>query len=298
MTSGTHPVALITGSSSGIGEATATTLAGLGYRVFASGRTLENVEHLRGRSPSLEIMEIDVADEDSVRRGVQRVLDAAGRIDVVVNNAGFAIFGAVEDLDREALRRQFEVNVFGAMSVCRAILPAMRRQRSGCIVNVSSMAGRISPPLLGAYCASKFALEALSDSLRVEARPFGIHVVVLEPGATLTRFPDRAMAESANVLANTDSIYASVYRGALANYTTPSTGVSSKDVARRIAHIVRTRHPAARYRVRWYDTLALALTGILPQRALDFGVSRWIGLQELRPGRRRNSQERNGARNS
>jgi len=143
MTAGTHPVALITGSSSGIGEATATTLAGLGYRVFASGRALENVEHLRGRSPSLEIMEIDVADEDSVRRGVQRVLDAAGRIDVLVNNAGFAIFGAVEDLDRETLRRQFEVNVFGAMSVCRAILPAMRRQRSGCIVNVSSMAGRI-----------------------------------------------------------------------------------------------------------------------------------------------------------
>jgi len=199
-------VALITGSSSGIGEATATTLAALGYRVFASGRTLENVEHLRGRSPSVEIMEMDVADEDSVRRGVQRVLDAAGRIDVVVNNAGFAIFGAVEDLDREALRRQFEVNVFGAMSVCRAVLPGMRRRGSGCIVNVSSLAGRIAPPLLGAYCASKFALEALSDSLRVEARPFGIHVVVLEPGAIITRFQDRAMKESAKVLANTDSI--------------------------------------------------------------------------------------------
>src|SRR5256712_14090728 len=137
MTAGTHPVALITGSSSGIGEATATTLAALGYRVFASGRTLENVEHLRGRSPSVEIMKMDVADEDSVRRGVQRVLDAAGRIDVVVNNAGFAIFGAVEDLHREALPRQVEVNGFRAVSVCRAGLPGVRPRRHRCHVELT-----------------------------------------------------------------------------------------------------------------------------------------------------------------
>src|SRR2546426_7074597 len=207
MAVGTGRVALVTGCSSGIGEATSIALAERGLRVFASGRTLAGVEHLRSLAPNLEPMAIDVTDDASIRRGVAQVFNAAGGIDVLVNNAGYAIFGAIEDLDRETVRRQFEVNVFGAMSMCRAVLPTMRRQRDGCIVNVSSVAGRVSAPLLGAYCASKFALEALSDALRMEARPFGIRVVVVEPGATLTKFRERAMKESASPLEKRDSAY-------------------------------------------------------------------------------------------
>ena len=278
-------VALVTGSSSGIGEATALALARAGFRVFASGRTLAGVGHLAAAAPGIEPLELDVTDDASVRRAVARVYNAAGRIDVLVNNAGVGIFGAVEDLDRETLRRQFDVNVFGAMAVCRAVLPIMRRQGAGWIVNVSSVAGRVSVPLMGAYCASKFALEAFTDSLRVETRPFGVRVVSVEPGSTRTAFQERAVRESASVLERKDSVYASVYRDVFASYTTPALGASPEDVGRRIAGVVSKRRPGARYRVKWYDTLAVAVTRVLPARAVDFGVSRWVGLGRLRPSR-------------
>src|SRR2546426_7162034 len=252
MAVGTGRVALVTGCSGGTGEATAIALAQGGYRVFASGRTLAGVEHLRG--PAIEPIEIDVTDDASIQRGVARVFNAAGRIDLLVNNAGIAIFGAIEDLDRAAVRRQFEVNVFGAMAVCRAVLPTMRRQRGGCIVNVSSVAGRFSAPLIGAYCASKFALEALSDALRGEARPFGIRVVIVEPGATSTRFQERAVVESAEVTPRKDSVYADVYRSAFVTYTTPMLGASAGDGGRRITKGAKKGRPPARARVKGYDT--------------------------------------------
>ncbi len=277
-------VALVTGCSSGIGEATALALAGARFRVFASGRTLAGVEHLRG-TPGVEPIELDVMDDASIVRAVAHAFNAAGRIDVLVNNAGFAILGAVEDLPREEIRRQFEVNVFGAMALCRQVLPIMRRQGTGTIVNVSSVAGRVSVPLMGAYCASKFALEALTDSLRVEARPFGIRVVSLEPGSTRTAFQVRAVRESASVLERKDSVYASLYLGAFASYATPALSASPEDVARRITGVVSKRRPGARYRVKWHDALAVAVTRVLPARALDFGVSRWIGLVRLRTSR-------------
>jgi len=281
MVAGIGRVALVTGCSSGIGEATVLALAERGFRVFASGRTLSGVEHLR--APDIEPLEIDVGEDASIQRGVARVFNAAGRIDVLVNNAGIAVFGAIEDLDRATLRRQFDVNVFGAMAMCRAVLPTMRRQGGGCIVNVSSVAGRFSVPLLGAYCASKFALEALSDSLRGEVRPFGIRVVIVEPGATYTKFQERAVLESAGVLEKKDSVYAEVYRAAFVNYTTPTLGASADDVGRRIARIATKRRPAARYRVKWYDTLAIGFTRVLPRPVLDYVVARWIGLEALRP---------------
>ena len=281
MAAGTQRVALVTGCSSGIGEATALALAKSGFRVFASGRALAGVEHLRGRAPGLELIELDVSDDASIQRAVAHVFNVAGRIDVLVNNAGFAIFGGVEDLTREELRRQFEVNVFGAMALCRAVLPVMRHQGDGTIVNVSSVAGRVSTPLLGAYCASKFALEALSDSLRVEARPFGVKVVTVEPGSTHTRFQERAVRESASVLARPDSVYAGLYKEAFASYTSSVFGASAEDVGRRIAHIASKRRPAARYRVKWYDTLAVAFTRVLPARAIDFALAKWIGLESL-----------------
>ena len=298
MSAGIRRVALVTGCSSGIGEATAIALADVGFRVFASGRTMAGVEPLRSRSPDIEPIEIDVADDLSIQRGVAHVFNTAGRIDILVNNAGYAIFGAIEDLERATLRRQFDVNVFGAMAMTRAVLPTMRRQGSGCIVNVSSVAGRFSAPLIGLYCASKFALEALSDALRGEVRPFGIRVVVVEPGATYTKFHDRAVMESAPVVDRKDSVYAPVYRAAFVNYTTPAIGASAEDVGRKIARIATKRRPAARYRVKWYDTLAIAFTRVLPSRLLDLVVARWIGLEALRPVRAERSHVGDGARNS
>ncbi len=298
MATGVRRVALVTGSTSGIGEAAALELARHGFRVFASGRTLAGVEHLRGRSPDLEPIELDVTDEGSVRRAVARVFNEAGRIDVLVNNAGYAIFGAVEDVDRDVLRRQFEVNVFGAMSVCRAVLPIMRRQGRGTIVNVSSLAGRVSAPIMGVYCASKFALEALTDSLRVEARPFGVRVVCLEPGATRTRFQERGLRESASILGKTDSVYAPVYKDAVENFTSSVFGATAEDVGRRIRHIAEKSRPAPRYRVKWFDTLAVAFTRVVPARAIDVALARWVDIDRVRPAPAGNSQDRDGSANS
>lgn len=292
----TRRVALVTGCSSGIGEATAVALAAMGFRVFASGRTLAGVEHLRG--PGIEPLEIDVTDDASIQRGVARAFNEAGRIDLLVNNAGYAVFGAIEDLDRATLRRQLDVNVFGAMAMCRAVLPTMRRQGSGCIVNVSSVVGRFSTPLVGAYSASKFALEALSDALRAEGRPFGIRVVVVEPGATYTKFQERAVRESGEILEKKDSVYSELYRTTLVSYTTPALGSTAEDVGRKIARIASKRRPASRYRVKWYDTAAIVFTQILPTRVLDFVVRRWIGLDALRPTSSRRSHSGDGARNS
>ena len=298
MTAGVPRVALVTGCSSGIGEATALALAESGFRVFASGRTMAGIEHLRGRAPGLEPIELDVSDDASIQRAVAHVFNAAGRIDILVNNAGFAIFGAVEDLPREELRRQFEVNVFGAMALCRAVLPVMRRQGDGYVVNVSSVAGRVSTPLLGAYCASKFALEAFSDSLRVEARPFGVKVVTVEPGSTRTKFQERAVRESASVLARTDSVYAGLYKEAFSSYTSSVFGASAEDVGRRIARVVAKRRPAPRYRVKWFDTLAVAFTRVLPARVIDFGLAKWVGLERLQSAAAANSHEQHPPANS
>lgn len=281
LTEGVQRVALVTGCTSGIGEATALVLGARGFRVYASGRTLAGVEHLHDRVPGLEVIELDVRSDVSIESAVSRILHESGRFDVLVNNAGVGVLGATEDLDRGAWQRQFEVNLFGAAALTRAVLPTMRAQRDGYIVNVSSVAGRVSVPLMGAYCSSKFALEALSDALRVECRPFGIRVVVVEPGTTHTKFQERAMAESSAVLRKVDSIFAPVYRHAFLRYTVPSIGATAEDVAQRIARIVTKRRPAARYRVKWYDTLSIAMTRVLPRRAIDYGIARWVGLQRL-----------------
>jgi NAD(P)-dependent dehydrogenase (short-subunit alcohol dehydrogenase family) len=184
-------VVLITGSSTGFGRATAEAMARRGYNVFATmrdsaGRNTsyrEALESLAKRENlSLRVVEMDVASDESVSSATQAVLKSAGRIDVVVNNAGVATLGITEAYSIPKIQRLFEVNVFGAARVNRAVLPAMRRQRSGLLIHVSSAAGRVVVPYLGIYCASKFALEALADSYRFELAPYGIDSVVVEPG--------------------------------------------------------------------------------------------------------------------
>lgn len=198
-----NTVVLITGASTGFGRVAAETLARRGFTVFAtmrdtSGANASNCEALqslanRERS-ALHVVDLDVTQDASVEQAVQRVLDEAGRIDVVINNAGIGALGVTEAYTIEQVQQLFDVNVYGAVRVNRAVLPAMRRQRSGLLIHVSSAAGRIVPPCMAVYCASKFALEALADAYRFELSPFGIDSVVVEPGIHRTPILEKFLA--------------------------------------------------------------------------------------------------------
>ena len=277
MTATPSPVALVTGTSTGIGRATALLLAQSGFRVFATVRTAEAEASLLGDAARLplSVLRLDLLDEAAVRHVVRTVLDRAGRIDVLVNNAGYGQLGAIEDLPRDVLRRQFEVNVFAAMQLCREVLPAMRAQGTGCIVNVSSIAGRISVPLVGAYCASKFALEALSDALRLEARPYGVAIVLVEPGPVATKFNDTV--RGSRVLLPSETVYARFYEDIISE---PGSryAASPDQVARVILKAVRSQRPRARYRIRLAEGFLARVIRVIPAGAMDWGIARWYGL--------------------
>ncbi|MGC2865801.1 oxidoreductase [Corynebacterium glutamicum] len=177
-------VALVTGASSGIGESTARKLQSLGFTVYGATRRTERLQKLA--SDGIHPLEMDVTDDESMKARIAKILADSGRIDVLVNNAGYGSYGAIEDVSIDEGGRQFEVNVFGAMALTRLVLPHMRKQKSGTIVNITSMGGKIYTPLGGWYHGTKFALEALSDALRLEVAQFGIDVVVIEPGGIAT----------------------------------------------------------------------------------------------------------------
>jgi NAD(P)-dependent dehydrogenase (short-subunit alcohol dehydrogenase family) len=193
-------VILITGASTGFGRAAAETLARRGYTVFAAmrdrhGRNAAHSEALRSLAKAealrLEVVEMDVTEDASVSSAVDQVLRRAGRIDVAINNAGISIIGLTEAFTVEQIQQVFDVNFFGAVRVNRAVLPAMRQQRSGLLIHVSSAAGRLALPTMAAYCASKFALEALADAYRFELSPFGVDSVIVEPGIHRTPILER-----------------------------------------------------------------------------------------------------------
>ena len=199
----TGAVVFITGTSTGFGRMAAEALAERGYIVFAtmrdaSGRNSSSCESLRSLASRehwpLHVLDLDVTRDSSVDQAVHQALDNAGRIDVVINNAGVGALGVTEAYTVEQLQQLFEVNLFGAVRVNRAVLPAMRRQRSGLLIHVSSGAGRLAVPYMAAYCASKFALEALADAYRFELSPFGIDSVVVEPGVHRTPILEKFLA--------------------------------------------------------------------------------------------------------
>jgi NAD(P)-dependent dehydrogenase (short-subunit alcohol dehydrogenase family) len=180
------PVAIVTGASSGIGESISRTLRENGFEVYAAARRLELMAQLA--DAGAHVVPVDVTDDASMTALVGRVVAETGRVDVLVNNAGYGSYGALEDVPMEEARHQFEVNVFGLARLTQLVLPHMRRHRSGRIINISSVGGKIHEPLGGWYHATKFAVEGLSASLRMELAPFGIHVVVVEPGAIRTEW--------------------------------------------------------------------------------------------------------------
>lgn len=179
-------IALVTGASSGIGKATAELLASNGFYVFAMARRKDRLEQIR--SDSIEPLPLDVTDADAIKAAINHIIATKGRIDVLVNNAGFGQLGAVECVSMEAAHYQFEVNVFGYARFMQAVLPYMREQKSGCIVNISSVLGKIAIPGFAWYAASKHAVEALSDALRGEVKAFGIDVIIIAPGLIKTEF--------------------------------------------------------------------------------------------------------------
>jgi len=262
-------VILVTGCSSGIGRATALEAVRRGHRVFASARNRSDLAELERRD-NLTALCLDVTDPASVRAAVDLVLSRAGRIDALVNNAGYAQYGAVEEVTPEEWRAVFDVNFFGLLDVTRAALPAMRAAGRGTIVLMSSLGGRVSVPFAAPYCASKHALEAVADALRVETAPFGVRVATVEPGPIDTRFADRARSIVGPLIARPGP-----YRGFYANAERAMDGdfrrghLPPEAVARVVLRAIESPRPRARYRVTWLARTLIPLKTLLPDRWLD-----------------------------
>ena len=206
-------LSIVTGASRGIGRHIASRLAQRGHRVVAIARNAEELETLAAEHAEIIPLVIDLSKVDTIEAALEPVLKEHGPCEVLVNNAGYAVRGAIEEIDLDAWRREFEVNLFACTRLCQLVVPQMRERRKGRILNVSSVAGRVSTPFNGAYSATKFALEAVNDALRIELRPFGIDVVMLQPGPVATNFRRAAEEASKASFDDTDSPYGAGYRG-------------------------------------------------------------------------------------
>ena len=243
-------VALVTGSSSGIGYETALLLARYGFDTFATMRNMnkskEITEVSKRENLPLRVMQLDVNDDRSVADAIKNILNEKKSIEVVVNNAGYGLMGSVEDSSLDEIKAQFETNFFGAIRVIKEVIPIMRKQRSGTIVNVSSVAGRIGFPMGSAYVSSKFALEGLSESMSYELKQFGIKIVLIEPGVINTNF---AFATPKKAL-EANSSYSQLMNKLEENlFSTIANGTPPKDVANVILHSITKESPEHRYLV-------------------------------------------------
>jgi NAD(P)-dependent dehydrogenase (short-subunit alcohol dehydrogenase family) len=260
--------ALVTGASAGIGEATARALLAAGYRVFVGARRLDRMAGLGAAGATL--LKLDLTDDASIVASVNTIRTEAARIDVLVNNAGYGSYGALEDVPLDEGRRQFEVNVFGLARLCQLVLPMMRAQKSGKIVNVASIGGKIWEPLGGWYHATKFAVEGLSDCLRVEVAPFGVDVIVIEPGAIRTEWA--GIARDSLLQMSGGSAYAELakrHARMLATADTPSLASPPEVVARTIVRAVTARRSKTRYATGGGARTILFLRKILSDRMFD-----------------------------
>jgi NAD(P)-dependent dehydrogenase (short-subunit alcohol dehydrogenase family) len=268
---------LVTGCSSGIGRATAEVLRARGWQVYPTARSLEDIERLR--QDGFQPVKLDVAEPASVSEAVEDVLELSeGRLGAVVNNAGVAQFGAVEDLTREAVRRQFEVNTFGALDLTNRLIPHFRRRGGGRIVNVSSVYGRVTAPMVGCYCASKYAMEAFSDAMRIELRAEGIAVSLIEPGPIFSEFRSKSADHSVMGIDMGAGRFGTRYQRRMAKakagqrkdlFTRPPEAVAS-----RIAHALESSRPRTRYCVTVPAYLGAFLRRFAPDSLLDLMLAK------------------------
>jgi NAD(P)-dependent dehydrogenase (short-subunit alcohol dehydrogenase family) len=280
---------LITGATDGLGKAAALLFAERGYRVFAAGRSAAKRAQLdafaKEKNLPLETLEMDVCDDRSVEGAVASVYQKTSAIDVLINNAGFVQVGSVEDLRLEDWRRQFETNFFGVIRVTQAVLPRMRELRKGRILMMSSVSGFVTPPTQGAYSASKYAIEALSNALRHELYPFGVHTILIQPGYIMTSIQSTAMdlAQPYQEKFKTGP-YARIYASYLGNAT--STRAQSKttpqDCARIMLKAIEAPRPKARYGVTPLATFARVAKWLLTDSAADRMIRRRYGITRER----------------
>ena len=263
-------VILITGASSGIGRACAVALSRKGHTIY--GTTRRQPSEIRGEvgrdldaSSHLQFLQVDVTDPETIQNAVDRVLSESGRIDALINCAGFGSAGAVEDTSAEDLFAVLNTNLIGTLRCCRAVLPSMRLHHSGTIINISSIAGRMGIPFQGSYSASKYALEGLTEALRMEVHPFGVKVVLIEPGDFRTEFTDRRQITP---LAKANPTYAAQMRRTLAVMEAEERGGATPEpVARLVAKILASNSPRVRYVVGPFsERIAAGLKRVLPSK--------------------------------
>jgi NAD(P)-dependent dehydrogenase (short-subunit alcohol dehydrogenase family) len=272
-------VVLITGATSGMGRACAAHLHQLGHRVYGCGRRAAPPPADPTVAPEIteegfNLLCMDVTDEESVARGVAYVLAREGRIDVLVNNAGFGYVGAIEETSLTEAQAQFDTNFFGVLRLCRAVVPAMRERRAGLIVTISSLGGRFGVPFQAMYSASKFAVEGLCEALRLELQPFGIRVAMVEPGKINTDFfqSERLTAET-----RPDGPYAR-YLARERQVAASEPGSQPMVVARRVARLMRHRAPALRNPVGpLRERLGIVAKSILPWRVVEWALLKFAG---------------------
>ena len=264
---------LITGCSSGIGWATAAEMAARNWRIFATARNSEDMKRIE--EEGWNAVTLDVSSSDSIAQAVATVLDATdGSLDGVVNNAGFGMPGAIEDLSREAMQRQFEVNLFGALELTNLLLPALRKGPQGRVVYISSLVGRMSLPFMGIYSASKFALEAVADAQRIELSMTAVRVVLIAPGPIGTRFSSTCAMEGESRL----DVHRSRFSTAYERYFKQRRGGGMSEdrfrlppeaVAKKVAHALISDHPKVRYLVTLPTYIADFLVRFVPVRWRD-----------------------------
>jgi NAD(P)-dependent dehydrogenase (short-subunit alcohol dehydrogenase family) len=243
-------VAVVTGSSTGIGYETSLILSRNGFLTYATMRNLNKSENIKSVATKenlpIQIRQLDVTDEVSITNAIQAISSEAGRIDVLVNNAGYGLNGAFEDLAIDEIKAQYETNVFGLIRTTQAVLPIMRRQRSGTIVNISSGAGRFGFPSSSAYVSTKFAVEGLSESMSYELEPFGIRVVIVEPGVIRTNFLDGVVV--AKKSKDQNSPYSQMMQKVTTGFEEMMKNASSPDVvAKVVLNAIRDKNPNLRY---------------------------------------------------
>lgn len=268
-------IVLITGASTGIGKDTAILLAQRGMRVYASARRVELIEAYA--SEMIIPVKLDVTDAAWVKTVISEIMEKEGRIDILINNAGYGSYGAIEDVPIEEGRYQFDVNVIAVARLIQAVLPGMRAQKSGKIINVSSIAGKIYEPLGSWYHSTKFAIEGMSDSLRVELKPHGIDVVIIEPGPIMTEWNTIARSN----LMKTSGVgpyqeQAQSLSRLLENFDKPSRGTESIIVAKVIEKSILAKKPKTRYPVGRDAKLMMVMRKVLSDRMVDFLLDRTI----------------------